>query len=306
MPSPIEEIITKLSESEEPLAGSRLVELSHLTLQEISLLENAWDDISPLRRRQLLTMLVELAEVNPKLDFNHIFRNRLSDRDEEVRSKAIEGLWECEDTGLINTFIDLLEHDGSETVQAAAAQTLGQYALMGELDRLRSDDKAHIGRTLLDIFGDENRALEVRRRALESLSPLSLSETNPAIDRAYDSGGSMRISAIYAMGRTCDPAWLDILLEEIDSTDAEIRYEVCQACGEIGESEAIPYLARLIEDPDPEVQMVAIQALGKIGGTKAKEILKDQLENPNDNIKKATQETLDELISDEDPFSLQY
>lgn len=307
MPLPIEEIITELTDGEGPLVNSRLVELSHLTPEETGLLEKAWERIGPERRRQLMNRLVELGEANPKLDFYRIFRSRLGDPDDQVRSKAIEGLWESEDTSLINPLIDMLERDSSEVVQVAAAQTLGQFTLMAEFDQLRADYKDRIGRTLLGIFGDESRSVAVRRRALESLAPLSSPETNPAIVRAYHSGDpKLKTSAIYAMGKTCDPNWLDMLLAEIESNDAEIRYEVCHACGEIGETVAIPHLAGLIDDADLEVQLAAIQALGKIGGALAKEYLEEYLDNPSDTITAAVQAALDELASDENPFSLRF
>jgi HEAT repeat protein len=307
MPLPIEEILTELIDSEEPLANSWLVELSHLTPEETSLLEKTWPEVEPGRRRQLITLLAELAEANPKLDFNSIFRSRLGDQDDEVRSKAIEGLWESEDTSLINTFIDLLEQDSSEAVQVAAAQTLGQFALMAEFDRLRADYKSRIGQTLRGVFNDEARSVAVRRRALESLAPLSLPETNPTIERAYyDADPKLKTSAIYAMGKTCDPAWLDILLTEMASNEAEARYEIAQACGEIGGMEAVPLLTELIDDPDAEVQLAAIQALGKIGGAEAKECLEECLDNPNDAITEAARAALDELTSDENPFSLRF
>lgn len=307
MPLPFEEILTELVDSEKPLANSWLVELSHLTPEETSLLEKTWPEVEPGRRRQLMNRLVEMAEANPKLDFDSIFRSRLSDQDDEVRSKAIEGLWESEDTSLINTFIDRLEQDSSEAVQVAAAQTLGQFALMAEFDRLRTDYKTRIGQTLLSVFNDEARSVAVRRRALESLAPLSLPETNPTIDRAYyDGDPRLKTSAIYAMGKTCDPAWLDILLTEMESNEAETRYEVAQACGEIGDMEAIPQLTELINDQNTEVQMAAIQALGKIGGADAKECLEECLDNPNDAIIEAARAALDELTSDENPFSLRF
>jgi len=307
MPSPIEEILTELMDSEKPLVNSRLIELSHLTPEETSLLEKTWDRIEPKRRRQLMTLLVEMAEENAKLDFNSILCNRLNDPDDEVRSKAIEGLFESEDTSLINIFIDLLEHDRAEMVQVAAAQTLGHFALMAEFGTLSADYKARIGQALLGIFNDEARSVTVRRRALESLAPLSLPEIAIAIDQAYHSDDpKLKTSALYAMGKTCDPVWLDILLTEMESDVAEVRYEVCHACAEIGEMDTIPNLAGLINDPDTEVQLAAIQALGIIGGTDAKEYLEECLENPNDTITEAAQTALDELTSDENPFSLRF
>ncbi|MFH0941938.1 MAG: HEAT repeat domain-containing protein [Chloroflexota bacterium] len=307
MTPPFKETLAELRDSEKPLASARLVELSHLTPEEASLLDKTWPEIESRRRRQLMDWLVELAEANPKLDFDIILRNRLHDPDEAVRSKAVEGLWESEDSNLINPFIEMMQKDSSPAVQAAAAQNLGRFALMAEFDRLRPDYKARLGETLAAIFNDETRQLDVRRRALESLAPLSLPQTRPAISRAYHSGEpGLKTSAIYAMGKTCDPGWLDILLKESENRDAETRYEVCQACGEIGGAEAVSYLARHIKDPDADVRLAAITALGKIGGAEAKEYLKKCLKSDRDAVKDAARAALDEFESDENPFSLRF
>lgn len=249
--------------------------------------------------------LVEMAEANPKLDFDAVLRSRLHDPDETVRNQAIEGLWESEDPSLISTFIKMMQADSSPQIQAAAAQNLGRFVLMAEFNELRPEYKARLGEALLAIFDDENRNIEVRRRALESLATLSLPQTGPAIIRAYNSGEpKLKTSAIYAMGKTCDAGWLESLLKETDSADAETRYEACQALGEIGETEPVPYLARHIKDPDTEVRLAAIAALGKIGGEEAKLFLKSCLNLESDAAKDAAKAALDELESDEDPFSL--
>ena len=92
----------------------------------------------------------------------------------------------------------------------------------------------------------------------------------------------------------------------MESNEAETRYEIAQACGEIEDMEAVPHLTELINDQNTEVQMAAIQALGKIGGAEAKECLEECLDNPNDAIIEAARAALDELTSDENPFSLRF
>ncbi|MFA5316909.1 MAG: hypothetical protein WC369_05780, partial [Dehalococcoidales bacterium] len=62
MLQPIEELLAELRDSEIPLASSRLVELSHLTPEEAGLLDKTWPQIEPQRCRQLVKMLVEMAE----------------------------------------------------------------------------------------------------------------------------------------------------------------------------------------------------------------------------------------------------
>ena len=138
MSLPVEETIADLRNSANPLPNSRLIELSNLDSEELRSLEQVWATIEPKRRRQIVYRLVELAEDNFELNFDNIFRNCLKDRDAEVRCKAIEGLWESEEPSLINPLVNLLEHDSSEKVQAAAATALGKFAMLAEHEKLRS------------------------------------------------------------------------------------------------------------------------------------------------------------------------
>jgi len=307
IPSPIEAILDHLANTDEPLVSSTLADLSNLSPEEVRLFGQAWAAIEPERQRRIMYRLVELAEDDVKLDFDSIFRSCLNDQDAEVRSKAIEGLWESEDTSLINPLINLLEQDSSEKVQAVAATALGKFVMLVELEKLRSCYKFKIEHILLSIANDGSRSIEVRRRALEAVAPLSLPEVKRAITEAYRSRNpKLKISAIYAMGKNCDPSWLAILLRELASANTEICYEACVACGELGEEEAVPYLIELVNDPDTEVQLATIQALGKIGGTEAEECLKRCLNNSSELVQQTAQQTLDELGLEEDPFPLKF
>ncbi len=273
----------------------------------MKLFEQAWAVIEPERQRQIMYRLVELAEDNAQLDFDSIFRSRLNDQDAEVRSKAIESLWESEDTSLINPLINLLGQDSSEKVQAAAATALGKFVMLVELKKLRSCYKFKIEHVLLNVTNDRSRPVKVRCRALEAVAPLSLPQVKRAITEAYRSHDTkLKISAIYAMGKNCDPSWLAILLRELASANTEMRYEACGACGELGEEEAAPYLIELVNDSDTEVQLAAIQALGKIGGTEAEECLKQCLNNSSELIQQTAQQALNDLGLEEDSFPLKF
>lgn len=123
---PIEETIVDLANSDQPLLNSKLTELSNPTAEELEFLKRSWAKIESKRRCQIVYRLVELAEDNLGLNFDSILRYCLKDHDNEVRSKAIEGLRENEEATLINPLIDLLEQDSSAKVQAAAATGAGQ------------------------------------------------------------------------------------------------------------------------------------------------------------------------------------
>jgi HEAT repeat protein len=307
MSLPIEEIIASLSNPDKSVASSSLVQLSNLNWEELKPLDKAWETIEPKRRRQIVNRLVELAEENFELNFDGIFKSRLKDSDEEVRSAAIEGLWESEETSLIDQLINLLEGDSSEKVQAVAATALGKFALLAELRKLRSSHKSKISQALLAIINDGNKPLEVKRRALEAAAPLSLPQMKQAITEAYNSTDPrLKISALFAMGRSCSRFWLPILLRELGSTDAEIRYEAACACGELGEKEAVPYLIELVSDHDIEVQLAAIKALGKIGASEAKGCLEQCLDNSSQAIQQAAEQALYELEGGEEPLSFRF
>jgi hypothetical protein len=208
MPAPIEPTLDHLTNSGEPLVSSTLADLSNLIPEEMKLFEQAWVVIEPERQRQIMYWLVELAEDDVKLDFDSIFKSCLNDQDAEVRSKAIEGLCESEDTSLIKPLINLLEQDSSEKVQAVAATVLGKFVMLVELEKLRSNYKFKIEHVLLSVTNDRSRPIEVRRCALEAVAPLSLPEVKRAIIEAYQSHNpKLKISAIYAMGKNCDPSW---------------------------------------------------------------------------------------------------
>jgi HEAT repeat protein len=303
-PLSIRETIAGLSSSGKPLLSSRLADLSDLGSEELRFLERVWVDIEPGRRRQIVYRLVELAEDNFKLDFNSIFWNCLKDQDAEVRCKAIDGLWENEETSLIDPLINLLKQDNSEKVQAAAAAALGGFAMLAEHKKLRSCHVSEVCRALLATIGDNSKSIDVKRRALEAAASLNLPQVKKAIMEAYRSNNAkLRTSAIYAMGKNCDAYWLPILLKALASADTKIRYEAAGSCGELEEEEAIPYLVELINDPDIDVQLATIQAMGKIGGTEAKEHLEQCLSNPNGIISRMAEQALQELRTNEEPFS---
>lgn len=302
---PLKEAITHLTDSSEPLLNTRLTELTTLNKAELKLLESSWERIAPERRRQIVRRLVEMAEDNIELNFDGIFKFCLKDSDDEVRSQAIEGLWENEEASLIDLLIRLLEKDNTEKVQSAAAKALGKFAILAEHDKLRDGYKSRIQQSLLLSANDKSKPIEVRRRALEAAAPLGLPEVKQAIAEAYKSGEpKLKISSVYSMGKSLDSVWMPILLKELTSRDAELRYEACGACGELEEETAVSGLIELVDDSDSDVRMAAVQALARIGNAQAKECLQECLESNNETIRQTAEEALSELAAkEEDPLS---
>jgi HEAT repeat protein len=305
MSSPLENYLKELRDTKKPLVVSKLVNLSDLSREEMEVFNREWPNIDVARRREILERLVELAEDNFELDFNAVYRACLADADSEVRVKAIEGLADCEERYLIEPLVSLLLGDLEHKVRAAAAVALGTFALLDEFGELTSSDANKVEKALLTVFNNKNEQMEVRCRALEAISTLSRPQIEELIRQAYQSDDlELRASAIYSMGRNCNPMWLTTLLQELNNPHPRLRFEAARACGELESQEAVPKLIELIRDSDFEVKISAIESLGRIGGIRAKQALRQCLDSDDEAISEAAQDALDELKFWEDPFAL--
>ena len=295
--SEFEELLKKLGDRQTPLSISSLYGLSHLTRAEAQLFQEVWSLVDAGRRQWILQSLVDIAEASFEVDFNPIFRLCLNDEDAVVRSRAIEGLWEDEDLTLAGLLVRLLRDDPSESVRAAAATSLGRFVLLGELEKIEAAPAMMVEDALLGAIYDPHETLEVRRRAVESIAYSGQAQVQDIIEMAYyDDEEKMRISAIFAMGRSADPLWHEMVIAELYNPDPEMRYEAARACGELEASAALSALIDLIEaDPDPEVQGIAIWALGRIGGKEARRVLEACCEGEDEALRQAAEEALDEL-----------
>jgi HEAT repeat protein len=305
VPANIREIINSLANANQPIQSSALADLSNISASDLSFLAQIWTGIATDRRLKIISRLVELAEENFELNFDSIFKNCLKDLDPGVRAKAIEGLWENEETTLISPFIKMLNEDTSELVQAAAAKALSKYALLAELKKLGPNSSLRVSQALLTILADKSKPVEVWRRALEAAAPLSVPEVRNAIIEAYKNANpKVKNSALFAMGRNCDNAWLPILIKELSSPAADTRYEAAGSCGEICDDEAVPALIKVTQDKDLEVQQAAIIALGKIGGNKAKLYLLKLKNSPDELVSDAAEQALRQIEAEQDSFVL--
>lgn len=295
----IEEALSRLSNND--LSDSDLAELSGLDTEQLALFEEAWLKIETEQRRQIVGQFVKQADENIELNFNVILKNRLMDADAEVRSRAIEGLWECEESSLVPSLIDLLKNDSSETVQTEAAAALGRFAMLAEHGKLSENVTDNLQVALLSTVNNEGKPVNIRCCALEAVAPLSLPGVSSTISEYYHGDDDrLQLSSICAMGASCDPSWLPILLEELASLDAERRRIAAAALGELEEEDTVPQLAELIYDDDIDVQIAAIRALGEIGGAEARECLELCMDDEEDNIRLAAEQALGELAGKED------
>jgi len=301
----LQDYLEELKDLERPLVASKLANLSDLTPEEAAEFDCEWPDIDVERRRQVVARLDDLLEDNLELDFDAVLRLCLADPDGVVRARAVGGLEASDDRHLIDPLVDLLRDDEDGAVRAAAAGALGKFAMLAELGKLPEGDAAVVEEALLAAFDREGEDLAVRCRALEAISPLEKPRVEEMIRQAYRSDClELQVSAVYAMGHSCHPGWLPVLLKELHSPSPQLRYEAVKACAEQEAEEAVHHLLELTRDSDAEVQTSAILALGGIGGDEAKEALAECLESESEAVREAAQEALDEIGLWEDPSAL--
>jgi len=302
----IEDYLRELADSEKPVVSAKLVNLSNLRPEELEYFRTVWRNAEERRRRHVVSQLIDLAEDNVELNFHALFLASLEDADAGVRRLALRGLWEYEGRDLIPRLISILEGDADPEVRGEAALSLGRFALRAEFDELRAADAAEVEGALRQVIGRKEEAVDVRARAVEALGARSEGWARAIIEEAYASPEHrLRVSAVHAMGRSCDPRWLSHLSNELSSPDAEMRYEAAGACGAIAHESAVAHLAPLLEDDDAEVQEAAIEALGQIGGEEAREVLEGYRSDPEPRVREAVEAALAELDFGEDPLGFE-
>ncbi|MFC2031584.1 HEAT repeat domain-containing protein, partial [Chloroflexota bacterium] len=299
-PDGFEQLLEDLGDESVTIPFSKLYELSDLYGPRLDTFQSGLDSYPTAQRQRLVLALAELAEASFDVNFDAIFRHCLYDSDPLVRAASIEGLWESDDVSLIGRFLRVMRSDPSPHVRAAAAKGLGRYVLAGELEELGAPVSSRIITELLTVMHSSGESIEVRRRAIESVAYACTEEVLEAIDLAYyHDDEDMRLSSMLGMGRSCDRRWEPIVLLELESSSAAMRYEAALASGELALVSSVPLLSHLLDDADRQVCEAAIWALGQIGGHGAREVLLDAMDQGDDDTQAAISDALAELALSE-------
>ena len=301
----LDDVIPLLLDAGSELKPSLLGRLSGLTQEEQRELLGQWGDIPTSRRLMIVRAVTGMAEDNVEMEFTGLLYAALQDADAPVRASAAAGLWETDDRTVIHPLAAMLTDDESHEARAAAAAALGHFAELAEDGKLIERDAAMVQAALLGALEDTGEETAVRRRALEAAAPLRHPDIPGWIRWAYQSNEPLlQQSAVYAMGRTCDPAWLPLIEQEFDSAVAAMRFEAANAAREIAEPRALRRLHDLVSDDDPQVALAAVQAIGGIGGAAASKLLKHYAEQGEPALSEAAQEALRTLEADEGNLSM--
>ncbi len=270
--------------------------LSGLLKEESERFGKLWAALPLNIRRKLIDFLTNLAAADFEMDFTAIFRIAMYDADPQVRATAIEGLFEDQDVRLTPQFIHILQEAQDDLTRVACIQALGNFILWGELHKIRQRPFDMARKALIAIYHDPEASLVVRREAIASLAYTGLDDVPEMIAAAYEhETEEMRVSAVFAMGRSADERWAEIVIQELSNPNPAMRREAVRACGELQLRSTTRELIELVEDVDLEIQTTALWSLGQIGGDRAKKTLEQYVKSTDKALREAAHDALAEL-----------
>ena len=277
-------VLDHLLDSKKDIPQSHLQLYSDLDPKSLRLFMDVWSSVKPERKLLLLSELLKNLESDHIVNYEEIGRALLKDADGEVRAYAIGLLAESNDPRLASTLTSILLTDEVLAPRMEAAQLLGEFVLLAELDELDTDLKNKIEDALMTIIrSEDNPAL--RKRALESLGYSSRDEMVNIIETAYQRADSSWVaSALRAMGRSHDNRWDDDVVSKLLDEDPRIRFAAAEAAGELNIEAAGPIMLQMLEDEeeDDDVISATIWSLSQIGGEDARIYIVNLIENTED------------------------
>jgi len=276
-------VVDALLDETNPFPAVYLHRFSDISSRDLRTLSEVWPQVPLTRRQALMEDLEELADVDTLLSFKDFSQFALHDVDPRVRMFAIRLLWEEDDKSLIHAFLDLMQDDPDVQVRATAANALGHFVYLGEVEEIPEDTLHAVEDDLLLITRSSENSL-LRRRALESLGYSSRPEVLPLIEAAYNQEDTdWQASALFAMGRSADRRWQKQILETLDHPDSAVRLEAVRAAGELELTKARHILLDTAqEEEDDDVRFAAIWSLSQIGGRSVRPVLERLLEESED------------------------
>ena len=273
MDQELDELFSLLMDEDQLLPIDELSALSDLDTRQFDRFSICWQSLSPLRRRTLLATLGQQADEHVELLFDSINRLGLDDPDPNIRKIAIGNLWESTDPSLLTAFLTTFNEDSSIEVRTAAANALGRFVLLAEIEDVSLEESNQIVDILLETIR-AGASSELHCACVKSLGFSSREDVQAIISDAHHSGDEDLLqSSLLAMGRSANPVWRPEILQELDHQSPRIRAEAARAAGELELHDAAQSLVELLEDVSDEVTHVAIWSLGQLGGDVARTAL---------------------------------
>jgi len=288
-----QDVLDHLLNSSKDIPQSHLKFYSDLDSKSLKLFLETWQNVQPPRKLILLKALLSQLEEDYLVSYEQIGSALLDDPDGEARVFAIRLLAESDDPKLAGKIIDIFLTDPELAPRMESAHLLGEFVLLGELDKLNPIQQRKMEDALLSVVRGEADS-NLRKRALESLSYSSRPETAALIESAFERADPAWVaSALRAMGRSHDERWNDNVISKLLDEDPIIKFAAVEAAGQLVIEAAVPILLQILDDDEePEdVATACIWALSQIGGDDARTYLVALLDQTED-------EDLSEFLED--------
>lgn len=259
------------------------------------------DDLVVMNVKEKLDLIAQLAEAEEwRESFEPIFVELVNDDNPEVRQAAIVALWDVAEPRHIELLMSKAESDPDVDVRGKATSVLGIFIYEGSVDEsLDQSQYLTVRRFLLNLAENDAESLLVQRMAIEALSFDADEVVQDLVASAYDHpADEMKLSAVFAMGRSALPRWHETLLEELGSASREMQIEAINAVNEAALEAATPALRNLANRSDKDVRLAAIWALSHTGGPGALETLEMCAQvTDDDDVRHAAEDAIEELHS---------
>ncbi len=295
-------VLDSLLDSKKEFPKRYLQQFSDLGTLELKTLLEVWPRVGLTRKLSLLNGLEDLADEDTLVSFDDFARSLLNDPEPQVRVHALRLLNESQDTKLVAPLLNMLHNDADVDVRAEAANSLGLFVALGELEEIPVDAYSQVQAGLLESARGTDEAL-IKRRALEALGFSSHDEVVKLIEAALNRRDTeWQISALRAIGRSADERWEEEVLRGLTDEDNRIRVAAVEAAGNLALKSARTILLRILDDEDDdEVLGATIWSLSQIGGEDVRTYLENLLDQAEDEEQIAyLEEALDNLAFTED------
>ena len=292
-------VLDHLLDSKKDIPRSHLSHYSDLDPKSLRLFLDVWPSVKPARKLLLLNELAANLETDNIVSYEDIGRALLGDADGEVRARALLLLAESNDPKLASKLTDILLNDSELAPRMEAANLIGEFILLGELEELSEDIQRKAEDALIKVIKSEDNPT-LRKNALEALGYSSRIEIIMLIESAFERTDPTWVaSALRAMGRSHDERWLEDVIGKLLDDDPRIKFAAVEAAGELNIQDAGPILLKMLEDEeeDDDVIAAAIWSLSQIGGDDARVYLLHLIEQTDD---EALTEYLEEALENLD------
>lgn len=277
-------VLDHLLDSKKDIPAGHLSYYSDLDPKSLRLFMDVWSSVPQNRKLLLLDTLTAHLDEDTIVSYEDIGKSLLDDPDAEVRARALGLLAESNDPKLVDKLLSIFQSDRDLAPRVKAAELLGEFVLLGELEEMEESRQRKIEDALISVIrSDENPSL--RRAAVEAFGYSGRNEAVAILESAYEREDPLWVaSALRAMGRSHDNRWNDNVISKLLDADPRIRYAAAEAAGELTIEEAGPIMLKMLEDEeeDDNVTMSAIWALSQIGGEDARAYILNMLDNTDD------------------------